>query len=253
MSIWEIISKYFTFFGYGIATTLFLAIVGTLGGLFFGLFLALGRTLHISSYDHFIVKIIKKVINFLCYLYIQVFRGTPMMLQGMIFFLAIPLMIGNDFSWTTIGDNVIFNGYLLCGSIVIILNTSAYIGEILRGGINSLDKGQEECALSLGMTRFQAMFYVILPQAIKNSIPSIGNELIVNIKDSSVLNVIMITELFYAAQTAYTDTYNIIASYGTVCIIYLILTLGVAQILKLIEKRFQVGHLKKIKRGNIHG
>ena len=115
MSIWEIISKYFTFFGYGIATTLFLAIIGTLGGLFFGLFLALGRTLHISSYDHFIVKIIKKVINFLCYLYIQVFRGTPMMLQGMIFFLAIPLMIGNDFSWTTIGDNVIFNGYLLCG------------------------------------------------------------------------------------------------------------------------------------------
>lgn len=94
-----------------------------------------------------------------------------MMLQGMIFFLAIPLTVGNDFSWTTIGDNVIFNGYLLCGSIVIILNTSAYIGEILRGGINSLDKGQEEGALSLGMTRFQAMFYVILPQAIKNSIP----------------------------------------------------------------------------------
>lgn len=114
----------------------------------------------------------------------------------MIFFLAIPLMVGNDFSWTTIGDNVIFNGYLLCGSIVIILNTSAYIGEILRGGINSLDKGQEEGALSLGMTRFQAMFYVILPQAIKNSIPSIGNELIVNIKDSSVLNVIGLTELF---------------------------------------------------------
>ena len=239
MSIWEIISKYFTFFGYGIATTLFLAIVGTLGGLFFGLFLALGRTLHISSYDHFIVKIIKKVINFLCYLYIQVFRGTPMMLQGMIFFLAIPLMVGNDFSWTTIGDNVIFNGYLLCGSIVIILNTSAYIGEILRGGINSLDKGQEEGALSLGMKRFQAMFYVILPQAIKNSIPSIGNELIVNIKDSSVLNVIGLTELFGWGKNIINETYNAIGVYVIVGVIYLLLTFIFAFILKLIEKKMK--------------
>lgn len=237
MSTGEIFVKYFTYFGYGIATTLFLAIIGTIGGLVFGLFLALGRTIKINPNDSLIKKGVKKVTNFICYVYIQVFRGTPMMLQGMIFFLAIPAMIGGDFSWTALGDHVIFNGYLLCGSIVIILNTSAYIGEILRGGINSIDIGQEEGARSLGMSKVQTMLFVVLPQALRNSIPSIGNELIVNIKDSSVLNVIGLTELFGWGKNIINETYNAIGVYVIVALIYLVLTVIFSLILKIIEKK----------------
>lgn len=219
-----------TSFGYGIATTLFLAVVGTFGGLLIGIFLALGRTLKINAHDNKVVLLIKKFINFISYIYIQVFRGTPMMLQAMIFFFGIPL------SWSKLGDHPIFNGYLLCGSIVIVLNTAAYIGEILRGGINSIDVGQEEGALSLGMTHFQAMFLVVVPQALKNSIPAIGNEFIVNIKDSSVLNVIGLTELFMYGKIIVNNTYKAIETYVILAIIYLFLTVVASLILKLIEK-----------------
>ena len=100
-----------------------------------------------------------------------------MMIQGMIFFLGLPLIIPID--WVNMGSNVIFNGYFYCGCIVIVLNTAAYIGEIIRGGINSVDIGQYEGARSLGLSYFTTMFKIILPQALKNSIPSIGNEFIV--------------------------------------------------------------------------
>lgn len=238
--LFSFLSEYGPLFLEGLVTTLILAFVGTIVGFFLGLFLALARNIKKNPTDTKMKILLKSSGYILSTIYVQFFRGTPMMVQAIILFFGSSAV---GFSWDP----------LVCGLVVISLNTAAYMAEIIKSGINAIDPGQIEAARSLGMSHFQAMNCVIFPQAIKNSIPSIGNELIVNIKDSSVLNVIMITELFYAAQTAYTDTYNIIASYGTVCIIYLILTLGVAQILKLIEKRFQVGHLKKIKRGNIHG
>lgn len=232
MSVNEIIFKYATQFGYGTLTTLILAVIGTIGGLLIGIFLGIGRTLKVKNTDNLFIKILKRVINFISYIYIQVFRGTPMMIQGMIFYLAIPL------SWARIGqENTIFNGYFLCGSIVIVLNTAAYIGEIIRGGINSLDIGQEEGARSLGMSHTKAMFYVIIPQVLKNVIPSIGNEFIVNIKDSSVLNVIGLTELFGWGKVIINNTYAAIEVYVIIGIIYLILTLFASLILKLIEKK----------------
>ena len=234
-SVSYIISNYFRQFGYGIATTLFLAVIGTLGGLIIGLFLGLGRTLKMSPNDNVFIKAIKKVINFICYIYILIFRGTPMMIQGMIFFLGLPLIIPID--WVNMGSNVIFNGYFYCGCIVIVLNTAAYIGEIIRGGINSVDIGQYEGARSLGLGYFTTMFKIILPQALKNSIPSIGNEFIVNIKDSSVLNVIGLTELYGWGRIVINNTYNAIGVYFIVAIIYLILTLLFSLILKLIEKK----------------
>ena len=138
-SVFDIINEYAIQFGYGIATTLFLAIAGTLGGVIIGLLLGVCRTLTISQNDNIFIKICKKIANAIAYIYILIFRGTPMMIQGMIFFLAIPLIIPVD--WVNMGSNVIFNGYFYCGCIVIILNTGAYIGEISRGGISSVDKG----------------------------------------------------------------------------------------------------------------
>lgn len=232
MSIWDILGKYGNQFGYGVLTTILLAVIGTLGGLILGILLGVGRTLKVKDSDSKALKILKKVINFICYIYIQVFRGTPMMVQGLIFFLGIPV------SWVMIGvNNTIFNGYFLCGSIVIVLNTAAYIGEIIRGGINSIDVGQEEGARSLGMSHSKTMIHIIIPQALKNAIPSIGNEFIVNIKDSSVLNVIGLTELFGRGKIVISSTAAAISVYIIIAVIYLVLTLIASFILKLIEKK----------------
>ena len=228
----DIISKYALQYGYGIATTLILAVVGTVGGFILGILLGVGRTLKSISTDSKFVKILKKAINAICNAYIWVFRGTPMMIQGMIFFLAIPVDWVRDF-----GNNVIFNGYLLCGSIVIVLNTAAYIGEIIRGGIDSIDKGQGEAARSLGMSYSQSLIKVVLPQAVRNSIPAIGNEFIVNIKDSSVLNVIGLTELFAWNKFVITQTADAISCYIIVAVIYLTLTLIFTLVFKVVERK----------------
>lgn len=234
-SVFDIINEYAIQFGYGIATTLFLAIAGTLGGVIIGLLLGVCRTLTISQNDNIFIKICKKIANAIAYIYILIFRGTPMMIQGMIFFLAIPLIIPVD--WVNMGSNVIFNGYFYCGCIVIILNTGAYIGEIIRGGISSVDKGQLEGGRSLGLTHFQTMKSIILPQALKNSLPSIGNEFIVNIKDSSVLNVIGLTELYGWSRIIINNTYNAIGVYIITAVIYLLLTFIFSLIFKLIEMK----------------
>lgn len=234
-SVFDIINEYALQFGYGIATTLFLAIAGTLGGVIIGLLLGVCRTLTISQNDNIFIKICKKIANAIAYIYILIFRGTPMMIQGMIFFLAIPLIIPVD--WVNMGNNVIFNGYFYCGCIVIILNTGAYIGEIIRGGISSVDKGQLEGGRSLGLTHFQTMKSIILPQALKNSLPSIGNEFIVNIKDSSVLNVIGLTELYGWSRIIINNTYNAIGVYIITAVIYLLLTFIFSLIFKLIEMK----------------
>ena len=234
-SVFDIINEYALQFGYGIATTLFLAIAGTLGGVIIGLLLGVCRTLTISQNDNIFIKICKKIANTIAYIYILIFRGTPMMIQGMIFFLAIPLIIPVD--WVNMGSNVIFNGYFYCGCIVIILNTGAYIGEIIRGGISSVDKGQLEGGRSLGLTHFQTMKSIILPQALKNSLPSIGNEFIVNIKDSSVLNVIGLTELYGWSRIIINNTYNAIGVYIITAVIYLLLTFIFSLIFKLIEMK----------------
>lgn len=234
-NVFDIINEYALQFGYGIATTLFLAIAGTLGGVIIGLLLGVCRTLTISQNDNIFIKICKKIANAIAYIYILIFRGTPMMIQGMIFFLAIPLIIPVD--WVNMGNNVIFNGYFYCGCIVIILNTGAYIGEIIRGGISSVDKGQLEGGRSLGLTHFQTMKSIILPQALKNSLPSIGNEFIVNIKDSSVLNVIGLTELYGWSRIIINNTYNAIGVYIITAVIYLLLTFIFSLIFKLIEMK----------------
>lgn len=248
----EIFVNNFTFFGYGIATTLLLAIIGTVGGLVFGILLGLGRTLKISSRDSMFSKILKKGINGFCYVYIWVFRGTPMMIQGLIFFFGLSAM-GVD--WYTMSSDPVLNGIFICSIIVIVLNTSAYIGEIIRGGIESIDKGQGEAARSLGMTYWQSMFKIVLPQAIKNSLPSIGNEFIVNIKDSSVLNVIGLADLFYYADIIKLETYNVVECYVIVAIIYLVLTLFFTIVFKLIEKKMggqKVFKLNLFKHGNAY-
>lgn len=121
--------------------------------------------------------------------------------------------------------------------VIISVNTGAYMAEIIRSGIQSIDNGQHEAAKSIGMTHFQSLFYIILPQAVLNSFPSIGNQLIVNIKDSSMLNVLQVTELYFQTMSIAGSNMRFIETYLISAIIYLILTSLASLLLNIIERK----------------
>lgn len=220
--------KNFDLFMYGIKMTLILAFLGTVLGLVIGLILGGLRAISIEPRDSKSVKVLKKIMHWLIGLYVWFFRGTPMMVQAMFLYHALRPVLG----WTS----------LTAGIVIISVNTGAYMAEIIRSGIQSVDKGQIEAARSIGMTSFQSMMYIVLPQAIKNSFPSIGNEFIVNIKDSSMLNVIGVIEVFFQSKSVAGSVMLYSETFFITCLIYLVLTTITAQILGWIEKRM---HLKK--------
>lgn len=218
----------------GLLATIVLSIVGTLGGLFLGVFLAFGKRLDTKNVSTG-QKVWRWPVKVLCQAYSIIIRGTPMMVQAMLFKYGCQMM---GLNWNRILPGIdTWNGWLIAGLIVITLNTTAYMGEVVQSGLNGVDKGQLEGAESLGMTPMQTLFHVTLPQALRNAIPTIGNEWIVNIKDSSVLNVISVTELYAQAQSAASRNYMYMASYLIIAVIYLSLTLLTTGLLKLVEYR----------------
>ncbi len=238
MSSWDkivsLLENYFSTFLNGVAATLILAIVGTIVGLGIGILIAPARNLRVRKNDRLPLKILKRSVSALSAIYVNFFRGTPMMVQAMIIFFGFTSM---GFSWTDIQLGWIFNGYMICGLFVITINTGAYMSEIVRAGLNGVDVGQEEASRSLGMNYFQTMFGIVMPQALKNALPAILNEYIVNIKDSSVLNVIGLTELYASVSIATNKNYFKVEGYIIIAIIYLILTLLATLVLKLISRR----------------
>lgn len=229
----QLLEENYLVFLKGLGTTLLLAIVGTIVGLIIGIFIALIRNIEVNRNDHIMIKITKYFFKGFSFIYITVLRGTPMMVQAMIIYFG--GRIFNLWNSTDLGS-LFIDGHLICGLVVITINTAAYMAENVRAGINSIDKGQMEASRSLGMTYFQTMVFVIIPQALKNAIPNIGNEFIVNIKDSSVLNVISVTELYLSVGMATSNNYYIIAGYFIVACIYLILTIISSLVLKYIER-----------------
>ena len=210
-------------FTYGIYMTLAFAIVGTTAGLVLGLIIGAIHSLEIDPLDSPAVKFFKKLGHLITSLYVWVFRGTPMMVQAVfLYYLLKPF-----FHWTS----------LTAGMIIISINTAAYMAEIIRSGIQSIDNGQKEAAKSLGMTNFQTLMSVIFPQAIKNTFPSIGNQLIVNIKDSCMLNAIAVSELYFQATSIAGSTMRFTEVYMLVAIMYLLLTSVATFILNRIEKK----------------
>ena len=199
----------------GTGYTILLAIVGTGVGFLIGLLIGIYKTLPIRDEDPIAKKILFKVFNFLLSVYIEVFRSTPMMVQACVIFYGFAYMTGLRLNVTT------------AAMIIISINTGAYMAEIVRGGIISVDKGQFEATHSIGMTHFQSMLYVILPQAIRNILPATGNQFIINIKDSCVLNVIGVTELFFQTFPPYLVT----------CVIYFVLCFSITQALRYLENK----------------
>lgn len=218
-----LITEYSSFYIEGIKITLIVAIIGTLCGLLIALFLVVLKSFTPHFKDNMPIKIAKKVLNILATIYIDVVRGTPMLVQAVIFTTGIALLTNGQV------PNV-----LISALIIVSFNTAAYIAEIIRSGINGVGEGQMEAGLSLGLTRFQVMLKVIFPQALRKSLPALSNELIVNIKDSSVLSVIGLTELFYGAKSAASSTMLHFQSYLVAAVIYLILTFTLTRILGLI-------------------
>ena len=219
----KLIEENWELFLNGTKNTLIMALTGTVIGFLIGLIIAIIRTIPISKKTNIVVKALLKVVNFVLNAYVEIIRGTPMMVQALIihYSLFVPMQMDP----------------MISAIIIISFNTGAYMAEIVRGGIISIDKGQFEGAHAIGMDHFQTMLHVVLPQAIKNIMPSIGNEFVVNIKDSSVLNIIAITELMFVAKQAGGTYAKPVPAYIITAMIYFVLTFTVTRILRLVEKK----------------
>ena len=231
-----LLQKYGTLFLRGTGMTLLIALTGTVLGFLIGLLVAIVRTIAMprsrdprrqSSAERVSLAVrrtLLRAVQILMNVYIQVFRGTPMIVQ------AVVIYYGAQYAG-------IYMDTTFAAIFIISINTGAYMAEIIRGGIVSVDKGQFEAAHAIGMTHWQTMTTVVLPQAIRNILPSVGNEFIVNIKDSSVLNVISVSELFFQAKSAAGAYYRYFEVYFIIACIYLVLTLSVSRILAWVERR----------------
>lgn len=222
-NIAKILSRYGTTLLSAVQNTVVLALVGTGCGFLLGLLVGGLRAVKLDYTASPASKGLKKFFDVLANIYIGIFRGTPMMVQAVFFYYALL----NVFHWFS----------MECAMVVISINTGAYMAEIIRSGIQAVDPGQTEAARSLGMSNSQTMMSVVLPQAIKNAFPAIGNELIVNIKDSSVLMIISISELMFQAKSIAGSTFLFSETYFIAAMIYLVLTTIATLLLNVIEKR----------------
>ena len=231
-----LLQKYGTLFLRGTGMTLLIALTGTVLGFLIGLLVAIVRTVAMprsrdprrqsraERVSLAVRRTLLRAVKILMNVYIQVFRGTPMIVQ------AVVIYYGAQYAG-------IYMDTTFAAIFIISINTGAYMAEIIRGGIVSVDKGQFEAAHAIGMTHWQTMTTVVLPQAIRNILPSVGNEFIVNIKDSSVLNVISVSELFFQAKSAAGAYYRYFEVYFIIACIYLVLTLSVSRILVWVERK----------------
>lgn len=220
----DIFAKYHQMIFKGIGYTMLVSIIGTIIGLVIGLLIGVFRTM--PAPKNKFLRVLKKAADWILSAYVEIFRGTPMMVQAMVIFWGFAL-INNGVTL-----NVVF-----AGLFIVSINTGAYMAEIVRGGIISVSKGQFEGAHAIGMTHAQTMFYVVIPQVLRNILPSVANEFVINIKDTSVLNVIGFTELYFVAYTINSINYQTFATYLLVAIIYFVLTFTITRILRLIEKK----------------
>ena len=211
----------------GIQNTLILALVATLLGCIIGFVCGILNTIPCAKTDPPVKRFFIKLIRVIVRIYVEVFRGTPMMLQAVFIYYGLPYFTGNAVQWPSVW---------MAAILVVSINTGAYMAESVRGGIISIDPGQTEGAKAIGMTHVQTMVNVIMPQAIRNIIPQIGNNYIINVKDTSVMFIISFTE-FFAAHRYIVGINNMYFPSAAIEMIgYLILTLVASILLRLLER-----------------
>jgi len=215
-------------FGYqfakGTVTTLELAFLGTLFGCLLGFVVGIVQSLTVDQHSSPISRALVKGLKAIVAVYVEVFRGTPMMLQAMVIY------YGSAQAW-----GIDLNPFI-SGILVLSLNTGAYMAESVRGAITGIDPGQLEGAYAIGFTHVQAMLRVVIPQAFRNLIPQIGNTFISAIKDTSVLNVISVTELYFIGRGVSSAYYRFFETYFIISMIYLFLTFVTSRLLAIMEK-----------------
>lgn len=223
--VWFILKSYAPMFARGAANTLLLALTGTIVGFLIGLAVGVVRTLPCRKEDGLVRYAALKAVRGILAAYIEIFRSTPMIVQAMVIFYGSAQLFG-----VTLPQ-------LLAGFVIVSINTGAYLSEIMRGGIQSVDPGQREAAMAIGMTHSQTMLHVVLPQAIRNTLPALGNEFVVNIKDTSVLNVISVSELFFVSKSASGAYYRYFEVFFITSVIYFVMTFCCTRLLRLLEKK----------------
>ena len=209
----------------GAGMTLLISVVGTVIGFAIGLGVAMVRTASLRPSDGRWKRALLRASQGILVGYIEVFRSTPMIVQAMVIYYGVAQYFG------------VAMNQIVAGIFVVSINTGAYMAEIVRGGIHSVDLGQREAALAIGMTQSQSMVNVVLPQAIRNILPSVGNEFVVNIKDTSVLNVISVSELFFISKSAAGTYYKYFEVFFITSVVYFVLTFTVTRLLRLVEHR----------------
>lgn len=212
-NIIEFITKYYSYFLKGTSTTLLVSFFGVIFGSLVGVLLSL---LKLSK---------NKIARVVSTTYIEIVRGTPLLLQIYLVYYGLPMLL-------PLPDSRIF-----LGTLAVLLNSAAYVAEIIRAGIQSIDNGQMEAARSLGMGKGLSMRYIIIPQAFKNILPALGNEFIVLIKESAIISVIAIPDLMYNADTLRGITYKPFLPLIIAGVIYFIITFSLSKLLGILERR----------------
>lgn len=200
----------------GVKFTILIALIGILLGFVIGTIAGLGRLAN------------NKIIYSVSSIYVEVIRGTPLMVQALYIYFAIPLITGVNIN------------PLLAGIMTIAINAGAYISEIIRGAIQSVDKGQIEAGRSLGLNKFLTFIHITWPQAFKAMLPNLGNQFIISLKDTSLLTVIGVAELTRQGTIVVSSSFRAVEIYTMVGLLYLFLTLGISFALRFVERRLAV-------------
>lgn len=222
----KIWTKYASSYLTGIKNTLVLAFLGTILGCVIGFLCGILQTIPVNTNDSKVKKIFINILKAIVRIYVEVFRGTPMILQAVFFYYGLPYVFG--INWASVWT---------CSLFVVSINTGAYMAETVRGGILSIDKGQTEGAKAIGMNHWQTMLNVIFPQVLRNILPQIGNNYIINLKDTSVMFIVGYADFFAAHKAAAGATYLYFPSAVIEMIGYLCLTLTASLILRWWEKK----------------
>ncbi len=220
-------SRYLT----GICNTLILAVTATFIGCIIGFACGILNTIPCSKTDSPLKRFVLSLTRGIIKIYVEIFRGTPMVLQAVFIFYGLPYFTDSSVSFSGLG------GIWKVSILVVSINTGAYMAESVRGGIISIDPGQTEGSMAIGMSHLQTMLYVVLPQAVRNIVPQIGNNFIINLKDTSVMFIIGFTEFFAVHKSIAGATFQYFPSAALEMIGYLCMTLAASFLLRLLERK----------------
>ena len=220
--------KYASTYLNGMGSTIVIALLCTAVGCLIGLLCGILQTIPHVRTDHPLKRAVLFLVRACIRIYVEVFRGTPMILQAVVIYYALPYFSNNTVKFTSVW---------LAAFVVVSINTGAYMAESVRGGIISIDPGQTEGAMAIGMTHVQTMLHVVLPQALRNILPQIGNNFIINLKDTSVMFIIGFTEFFATHKSVAGATFQYFPSAALEMVGYLCMTLVASFLLRWLEKR----------------